>query len=146
MKKLKLITLILCFALLLSSCQNIQKENISSPDSQKDIQDTRQDADKTKEQNTEESSEVNNSTEDANLVIMVDNRLFVGTGVEDDVPRKCKTPDGMIDSSVEPNQIPTKNNQSNFGIGFEYQYSEKNTVVVKIDDKWIIFIHDPDNK
>lgn len=48
--------------------------------------------------------------------------------------------DGEITSSVNGDQIPYTNNQSNFGAGFGYQYgAEKGTVEVYLNDSWRIF-------
>ena len=33
----------------------------------------------------------------------------------------------------------TKDNQSNFGTGFEYQYGAANTIEIFMNEKWIVF-------
>lgn len=54
--------------------------------------------------------------------------------------------DGKIDSEVNSSQIPTKNNQSNFGKDYDYFINEEeNTIDVYLgDDKWMIFSKDKD--
>lgn len=47
--------------------------------------------------------------------------------------------DGEITSSVESWEIPVKDDQSNFGTGYTYQYGTENTVVVYINGKRIVF-------
>lgn len=47
------------------------------------------------------------------------------------------TPDGHITSICSG--VPKENDQSNFG-GCDYQYGEKNTINVKINDGWYIFV------
>ena len=47
--------------------------------------------------------------------------------------------DGEITSTVDGSEIPTKDNQSNFGTGFEYQYGADNTIEIFMNEKWIVF-------
>ena len=48
--------------------------------------------------------------------------------------------DGESTSSVDGTQIPTQNNESNFGSGFGFQYgSEEDTIEVYMNEKWIVF-------
>ena len=35
--------------------------------------------------------------------------------------------------------LPEKNNQSNFGVGYEYHIVDDENILVKIDDLWIRF-------
>ena len=37
---------------------------------------------------------------------------------------RCSTMDGEITSTVDGTEIPTEDNQSNFGSGFGYQYGQ----------------------
>lgn len=46
--------------------------------------------------------------------------------------------DGEITSTVKQTEIPNKNNQSNFGKNYGYQYVD-DTIEVNIDGKWIVF-------
>ena len=47
--------------------------------------------------------------------------------------------DGKITSHVENDQIPTKNNQSNFSGDFSYQLGNSSTIDVLINGQWITF-------
>ena len=44
---------------------------------------------------------------------------------------------GTITSSVEGNELPCENNQSNFGTGYEYHIVDAENVLVKIEGLWI---------
>lgn len=48
--------------------------------------------------------------------------------------------DGIITSEVQGSEKPTQNDQSNFGVGYEYRYGEEGTIEVKMGEKWVIFI------
>ena len=67
---------------------------------------------------------------------------FEITGCESTVDLRCGNMDGMITSSVDGTQIPTKNNESNFGSGFGFQYgTDDGTIEVYMNEKWIVFEH-----
>ncbi len=51
----------------------------------------------------------------------------------------CGTMDGEIVSTVEGTELPSENNQSNFGSGYHYQRSSEGQLIVVIDDERIIF-------
>lgn len=72
-------------------------------------------------------------------MVMVKGRLYYDTGKESILDRRCGTPDGEITSAVDGSEIPSENNQSNFGTGFAYQYGTDNTIEVLIKDKWTVF-------
>lgn len=72
--------------------------------------------------------------------IMVDGQLYYDTGR--DTPHtgpRCGTMDGTITSSVDSDQVPTVNDQSNFGTGYGYQRWEEDTIEVLIQDQWRVF-------
>ena len=50
---------------------------------------------------------------------------------------RCGMMDGTIDSVCD-GDIPSEDNQSNFGSGYNYQYGA-DTIEVSIDDEWHIF-------
>lgn len=47
--------------------------------------------------------------------------------------------DGKITSHVESNKLPSSDNQSNFEGDYEYQYEDENSIVLYIDDKFMIY-------
>ena len=72
-------------------------------------------------------------------MVMVDGKLYYDTGKESTVSGRCGVMDGEIASTVDGSEIPTKDNQSNFGTGFEYQYGADNTIEIFMNEKWIVF-------
>ena len=79
------------------------------------------------------------TTEQQNvLMIMVDDEHYYSEGKESERYGRCGVMDGEITSTVEQTEIPNKNNQSNFGKGYGYQYIDKN-IEVNMDGKWIVF-------
>jgi len=71
-------------------------------------------------------------------MVMVGGTLYLDTGLYN-TSVKCGVPDGEITSSVEGSKKPSIDNQSNFGIGYEYQYGTTGTLEVNVDSKWRIF-------
>lgn len=47
--------------------------------------------------------------------------------------------DGEISSTVNPSEIPTQDNQSNFGSGYGYQYIGEKKIDIHINEKWMRF-------
>jgi len=47
--------------------------------------------------------------------------------------------DGEITSTVDGTEIPTEDNQSNFGSGFGYQYRADDTIEIYMNEKWFVF-------
>ena len=75
-------------------------------------------------------------------MVMVGGRLYYDTGRENTLETRCGLPDGTIDSTVEGSEIPTQDNQSNFGAGFDYQHgADDDTLEIFIDGKWMVFEH-----
>lgn len=72
-------------------------------------------------------------------MVMVDDVLYLDTGEESGSVREDGLFDGEITSKVDQSQIPTENNQSNFGIGYGYQYGTNGTIEIYINEKWCIF-------
>lgn len=70
--------------------------------------------------------------------VMVDDILYKDTGYIDSMS-SCGTMDGEITSSVDSSELPSENNQSNFGTGYEYQRSMEGYLTVVIDGQNIIF-------
>lgn len=76
---------------------------------------------------------------DRRSMVMIDDVLYLDTGNEIDSVREDCLFDGEITSKVDQSQIPTENNQSNFGTGYGYQYGTNGTIEIYIDEKWCIF-------
>lgn len=70
--------------------------------------------------------------------VMIDGIVYKDTGYNSSM-LGCGTMDGSITSSVDETQLPTENDQSNFGEGYDYQRGTKDQVLVVIDDEWRIF-------
>ena len=71
-------------------------------------------------------------------MVMVNDVVYQDTGFNSSAV-SCGTMDGEITSAVDGSEIPTENNQSNFGISYGYQYSSKDQLIVVINDEWRIF-------
>lgn len=72
-------------------------------------------------------------------IVMVNGELYFYTDYENTITHKCGVMDGEITSTVNENEIPTKDNQSNFGVGYGYQYSTEGRIEVYRNDSWQIF-------
>lgn len=85
---------------------------------------------------------VTKEAEEWNLIpmVMVNGKLYLDTGYESAVEARCGMMDGEIDSTVDAGQKPTKDNQSNFGAGYGYQYgATEGTIEIYMNEKWWIF-------
>lgn len=73
-------------------------------------------------------------------MVMVNGELYLDTGYESTVEGRCGVMDGEITSTVDGSQIPTEDDQSNFGAGFGYQYgATEGTIEIFMNDKWWIY-------
>ena len=72
-------------------------------------------------------------------MVMVDGQLYYDTGRTNNVLR-CGVMDGEITSTVEGWEIPTEDDQSNFGAGYGYQFLDGN-IEVLMNDQWWVFEH-----
>lgn len=73
-------------------------------------------------------------------MVMADGAMYYDTGRESTVTGRCGVMDGEISSAVERTEVPSENNQSNFGAGYGYQWgSAEGTLEVCIDGKWMVF-------
>ena len=72
-------------------------------------------------------------------MVMVDGKLYYDTGKESSIDGRCAMMDGEISSSVDGSEIPTEDDQSNFGTGYGYQYGADDTIELLINEKWIVF-------
>lgn len=73
-------------------------------------------------------------------MVMVDGTLYLDTGHNSTATARCGMLDGKITSSVDSASKPTKDDQSNFGAGYGYQYgAEEGTIEVFLNGKWRVF-------
>lgn len=93
--------------------------------------------------NTSETESTQAGSEEAKWdkipMVMVDGKLYYDTGKEHIETDRSEVMDGEIASTVDRSEVPTENNQSNFGTGFQYQYGKDNTIEIVINGKWIVF-------
>ena len=75
-------------------------------------------------------------------MVMVDGEIYYETGLESPLSARCGTMDGEITSSVKENEVPNKNNESNFGVGYGYQYAGEGTIDIIINEKWMVFANE----
>jgi len=73
-------------------------------------------------------------------MVMVDGFLYYDTGKESTLEARCGMMDGEITSTVDASEIPTEDNQSNFGTGYGYQYGINNSIDIQMEDgTWFVF-------
>lgn len=72
-------------------------------------------------------------------MVRVNGKLYYDTGKESTISDHSENMDGQITSEVDGSEIPTENNQSNFGTGFGYQYGEDDTIEIYMNEKWFVF-------
>ncbi len=77
---------------------------------------------------------------DLPLMVMIDGELYTNTGDDSDRPSTDEY-DGKITSEVSGTEFPTKNDQSNFGVGYPYikVAGKENTVEILVNGAWRIF-------
>lgn len=82
-----------------------------------------------------------NPSEEVPRMVQIDGKCYRDTGfVNSGVT--CGTADGKITASVGAKEKPTKDGESNFGTGMEYQRWNETAVSVKENDKWILFVEE----
>ncbi len=72
-------------------------------------------------------------------MVRIKGELYLDTGRESDVGARCGVMDGEITSAVAEGKLPTEDDQSNFGTGYEYQFVSENGVDIVINQKWMRF-------
>ena len=92
------------------------------------------------EENRAESKPMGETpSEEVPRMVKIDGKCYRDTGfVNSGVT--CGTADGKIMTSVGTKEKPTKDGESNFGTGMEYQRWNETAVSVKENDKWILFV------
>jgi hypothetical protein len=74
------------------------------------------------------------------VMVMFNDKIYYDTGTIDNGEGRCGVMDGSITSKCDYNEIPTENNQSNFGTGYGIQYGRvEGEIEVCIDGEWYIF-------
>ena len=76
-------------------------------------------------------------------MVRIDGKLYYDTGRESIMDARCGTMDGEITSTVDGTEIPTEDNQSNFGSGFGYQYGADDTIEIYMNEKWFGQMNEP---
>ena len=71
-------------------------------------------------------------------MVKVKGIIYKNTGYQNAMV-KCGTADGEIKTTVEATKEPERDDESNFGKGYEYQSWEDGYINVKIDNKWMLF-------
>ena len=72
-------------------------------------------------------------------MVRIDGKLYYDTGRESIMDARCGTMDGEITSTVDGTEIPTEDNQSNFGSGFTRRiFSNCSSVIFK---SFILILH-----
>ena len=72
-------------------------------------------------------------------MVMVNGEIYMDTGHESTVEARCGMMDGEITSTVDRTKQATKDNESNFGTGYGYQYGTEGTIEIYMNNKWWIF-------
>lgn len=90
-----------------------------------------------------EMDEVDGTTQDTPLndmrpMVQIGGKMYYDTGKISSIDRRCGVMDGEITSTVDGTKSPTKDNQSNFGSGYEYQFVAENTVEIIVNEKWCV--------
>lgn len=70
--------------------------------------------------------------------VMVNDTLYYYTGQKVELLR-CGVMDGKIGEMVPATELPTENDSSNFGTGYEYQYVDENHIDIIMENSWIRF-------
>lgn len=73
-------------------------------------------------------------------MVMVNGEIYMDTGHESTVEARCGMMDGEITSTVDATEQPTKDNESNFGTGYGYQYgTQEGLIEIYMNDRWWVF-------
>lgn len=73
-------------------------------------------------------------------MVMVNGELYLDTGYESTMNGRCGVMDGKITSEVDGSEKPSVDNQSNFGVGYDYQYgATEGTIEIYMNGEWRIF-------
>ena len=72
--------------------------------------------------------------------VMVNGVVYYDTGYKSSLGDRCEDMDGQITSECSASEVPTEDDQSNFGKGYNYQYgSVEGTIEVQMTDgNWYV--------
>ncbi|MDO5424840.1 MAG: hypothetical protein Q4F41_14050 [Eubacteriales bacterium] len=76
-------------------------------------------------------------------MIRVNGEVYESDGEKSSVTARCGMMDGEISSEVEAGEVPVQNDQSNFGVGYGYQYLDGaiDVYMPEVDEgSWIRFV------
>lgn len=73
--------------------------------------------------------------------VMVNGVVYYDTGYKSSPDNRCEDMDGQITSECSGSEVPTEDDQSNFGKGYDYQYgSAEGTIEIQMTDgNWYVF-------
>lgn len=117
-----------------SGCGN--KDAASSAYAETEISDSILELSKDSEAEPDDANNV--ASRDMIPSVMVDGKVYQDTGYISSAIG-CGNMDGEITSTVDGSEMPSKDDQSNFGKGYSYQYGGENTVLVQMNDQMEIF-------
>lgn len=72
-------------------------------------------------------------------MVFIDRMLYCDNSEESSRTERVDAFDGEITSTVKRSEIPTEDNQSNFGTGYGYQYGPHGTIEILINGEWRVF-------
>ncbi len=72
-------------------------------------------------------------------MVKVNGTLYYDTGKLSMVEGRCGMADGYIHTTVFPNETPIRENESNFGSQYGFQYESENTIAVILPTGWTVF-------
>jgi hypothetical protein len=157
------ITITTAIILSLTACSNANTQDKEALEEQSQIlildenstKDTTETDTNTEVENANASMETEQTTEteptetaiftsqDMAAMVMFNDKLYYDTGTIDNGGGRCGMMDGSITSKCNDYEIPTENNQSNFGTGYGIQYGRvESEIEVCIDGDWHVFTSD----
>lgn len=152
MKKILILCMAIACAMGVSSCSNkepasstVTETSNSSLDLTKETEAEPTEAetsngslDLSTDSETEPGDTDNAAGEDIIPSVMVNGKVYQDTGYISSAGG-CGNMDGEITSTVDGSEMPSKDDQSNFGKGYGYQYGGEDTILVQINSQMEIF-------
>ena len=141
MKKRLLSAFFISIMLLISACGK-QEVSVNNETEEPEMAVETVTTDNTIEASDNENVEKIHTDENWALIpmVMVDGQMYYSTGKESSIEARCGMMDGEITSTVDVSEIPTEDNQSNFGAGYGYQFASEDTIEILMEDgKWYVY-------